>query len=98
MKTILLTAGLTAGLIAGTMLSLPVLAQVGQDQPQPPAGAASDQAPPNQSLSKTLSQSKGVIQPPPTGDKGVVTPPQTADAPAIPPPGTPGGDQTVQPK
>lgn len=33
MKTILLTAGL----IAGTLLSLPVLAQVGQDQPQPSA-------------------------------------------------------------
>lgn len=54
---------------------------------------------PNESPSKRLSQSKGVIHPPPTGDHSVVKPPKdTTGAAVIAPPGTPGGDQSVQPK
>ena len=60
-----------------------------------------DQVPPTaESPSKKLSESKGVIQPPPTGDHSVVTPPPTesTNKAVIAPPGTPGGDQSVQPK
>jgi hypothetical protein len=54
---------------------------------------------PNESPSKKLSQTKGVIHPPPTGDHSVVKPPKdTTGAAVIAPPGTPGGDQSVQPK
>lgn len=53
---------------------------------------------PTESPSKKLSQSKGVIHPPPTGDHSVVKPPGNATGKVIPPPGTPGGDQNVQPK
>lgn len=52
-----------------------------------------------ESPSKKLSQSKGVIHPPPTGDHTAVKPPpNTTGESVIAPPGTPGGDQTVQPK
>jgi hypothetical protein len=53
-----------------------------------------------ESPSKKLSQSKGVIHPPPTHDHSVVTPPttETTNKAVIAPPGTPGGDQNVQPK
>jgi len=54
----------------------------------------------NASPSKKLSESNGVIRPPPTGDHSVVMPPptETTNKAVIAPPGTPGGDQTVQPK
>ena len=50
------------------------------------------------SPSEKLSQSKGVIHPPPTHDPSVATPPGNSAGKVIPPPGTPGGDQNVQPK
>lgn len=55
---------------------------------------------PKQSPSEKLSQHKGVIRPPPTGDHAVIQPPATGktNKAVIPPPGTPGGDQSVQPK
>jgi hypothetical protein len=50
-------------------------------------------------LSDKLAQSKGVICPPASTDKEMaVTPPAGGRMPVIPPPGTPGGDQSVQPK
>jgi hypothetical protein len=57
-------------------------------------------AKPNESPSKKLSDSKGVIHPPRTGDHSVVTPPptETTNKAVIAPPGTPGGDPNVQPK
>lgn len=52
-----------------------------------------------ESPSKKLSQSKGVIHPPPTGDHSVVKPPpNTTGEAVVPAPGIPGGDQNVQPK
>ncbi len=63
--------------------------------------------PPQQSMpdsgqrpSESLSQSHGVIQPPPTGDSGVIEPKNRSHAPTpeIKPPGTPGGNPNVQPK
>ena len=45
-------------------------------------------------------QAPGVITPPATQDRSVITPPATGAAkmPVIPPPGTPGGNDSVQPK
>lgn len=52
------------------------------------------------SLSHALSQSGGVIHPPPSADRNIVPPPNQAQGstPVIPPPGTPGGNPLVQPK
>ncbi len=53
---------------------------------------------PNQSLSDKLSQTNGVICPP-SVDPGIKAPaPDAGKMPIIPPPGSPGGDQSVQPK
>ena len=52
-------------------------------------------------LSEQLDRSKGVIHPPPTGDTGIETTVPNPDAgtlKVIPPPGTPGGDESVEPK
>jgi len=71
------------------------------NSPAPPDGTDSgNTAAPGQSPSKKLSESNGVIRPPPTGDHSVVMPPptETTNKAVIAPPGTPGGDQTVQPK
>jgi hypothetical protein len=51
------------------------------------------------SLSDKLSEGNGVICPPRTGDREMAAPPPGGGRmPVIPPPGTPGGDQSVQPK
>ncbi len=53
----------------------------------------------SQSLSEKLAQSKGVICPPAGVDSQIqVTPPGGGQLKVIPPPGSPGGDQSVQPK
>jgi hypothetical protein len=53
----------------------------------------------SQSLSDKLAQSKGVICPPAGVDREMqVAPPDGGKLKVIPPPGTPGGDQSVQPK
>ena len=50
-------------------------------------------------LSDKLAQSKGVICPPTGVDPQIqVTPPAGGKLKVIPPPGTPGGDQSIQPK
>lgn len=50
-------------------------------------------------LSDQLAQSKGVICPPAGIDQGMeIAPPSGGKLKVIPPPGTPGGDQSVQPK
>jgi hypothetical protein len=56
---------------------------------------------PAENLSDRLERSKGVIRPPDNVDPEIhVTPPEaTRDPmPVIPPPGSPGGDQSIQPK
>lgn len=53
----------------------------------------------DQNLSDRLADSKGVICPPAGVDPGLSAPPPGGGrTPVIPPPGTPGGDQSVQPK
>lgn len=50
-------------------------------------------------LSDKLAKSNGVICPPQNVDKEIKQPtPQGGVMPVIPPPGSPGGDQSVQPK
>lgn len=66
-------------------------------------GSGSEVVAPNaktdQSLSDHLADSGGVICPPPAVDPAIKAPtPDTGRMPVIPPPGTPGGDQSVQPK
>jgi hypothetical protein len=53
----------------------------------------------NQTLSDHLASSGGVICPPPAVDPAIKAPtPETGNMPVIKPPGSPGGDQSVQPK
>jgi hypothetical protein len=53
----------------------------------------------DQSLSEHLARSGGVICPPHNVDPDIKAPtPDVGHMPVIPPPGTPGGDQSVQPK
>jgi hypothetical protein len=66
-------------------------------------GAGNEVVAPNankgQNLSDHLASSGGVICPPPAVDPAIKTPtPETGNMPVIKPPGTPGGDQSVQPK
>jgi hypothetical protein len=66
---------------------------VGNDPPTVGSG-------PNTNLSDKLADSKGVICPPPSADQEMsVAPPATgSNMPVIPPKGSPGTDQSVQPK
>jgi hypothetical protein len=65
---------------------------VGADPPTVGSGGSTN-------LSEKLAQSKGIICPPANADKEMaVQPPAGGNMPVIPPPGTPGGDQSVQPK
>jgi len=53
----------------------------------------------SKSLSDDLADSKGVICPPSGLDQDMqVTPPGGGHLKVVPPPGSPGGDQSVQPK
>jgi hypothetical protein len=61
----------------------------------PPTVGSGDSA----TLSDKLAESKGVICPPAGHDPEMtVTPPDTGKMRVIRPPGTPGGDQSIQPK
>lgn len=53
----------------------------------------------NDNLSDQLASSGGVICPPPAVDPSIKAPtPEAGRMPVIKPPGSPGGDQSVQPK
>ena len=105
MRAMVLVAAFTAFGFAG-----PSWAQsAGQDEVRPAQSAA---CPPDlkgepptlgqggsEPLSDKLAQSKGIICPPASVDPQMqVTPPGGGKLKVIPPPGTPGGDQSVQPK
>jgi hypothetical protein len=57
---------------------------------------------PDETLSEQLHEDKGVITPPSIGDEGIHADVPDPDAgheeEVIPPPGSPGGDQSVEPK
>ena len=72
-------------------------------QGQASVGSGNEVVAPNakkdQTLSDHLAQSGGVICPPPAVDPAIKAPtPETGNMPVIKPPGSPGGDQSVQPK
>jgi hypothetical protein len=60
--------------------------------------ACSQQERANKTLSEKLDQTAGVICPPDVDPAIKVPTPNAGKTPVIPPPGSPGGDQTVQPK
>lgn len=104
------TALLTAALMAA-LLAEPALGQGGNLpcspslQPGTPGttttgeGEPRNQAPAPDNLTGKLAQSGGVICPPDAVDPEIKLPtPNAGRTPVIPPPGTPGGDQSVQPK
>jgi hypothetical protein len=64
------------------------------------AGAESHRQDGKDDLSEKLARSSGVICPPAHIDPEIKqpTPPTGGSMPVIPPPGSPGGDQSVQPK
>jgi hypothetical protein len=73
----------------------PPTASPGNQDCQP----ASGQGDSSKSLSDKLAGSKGVICPPSDVDPHMTSrPPESGGMPIIRPPGTPGGDQSVQPK
>jgi hypothetical protein len=62
-------------------------------------GATDEHQPDNGNLSDKLAKSNGVICPPEHADSEIKAPtPPGGSMPVIPPPGSPGGDQSVQPK
>jgi hypothetical protein len=96
----LILAATTASAYATPALRILPAEQVA-DAPDQPDDQNSNQTAPGtrESPSKKLSQTNGVIHPPPTHDRSVVKPPGiTTGEAVIAPPGTPGGDQSVQPK
>jgi hypothetical protein len=66
---------------------------VGADPPTVGSGDRTD-------LSEKLARSKGIICPPASADNEMAVQPPAGGGrtPVIPPPGSPGGDQSVQPK
>ena len=96
-----------AGLALGAVSSVAFAALDGAPPTlvaSPEAGQPSEPVPgvkKDESLSKQLDEDKGVIKPPPTGDSEIhttVPDPNPGTMRVIPPPGTPGGDESVQPK
>ena len=76
-------------------------AQPATDRDRQPRSETEGQAPPPSSPSQQLDRQQGVIRPPGGIDPGMQVPPPDPGSqrtPVIPPPGTPGGDQTIQPK
>ena len=69
------------------------------DAPSSPDGKAGSTAA-DPDLSGALSESRGIVTPPPTGDTEIrrPVPSEAGKTPVIPPPGSPGGDPTVVPK
>jgi hypothetical protein len=86
----------------GIPANAPAFAQVsGQGTPRKVVPQHPDSARQGETLSERLDRSKGVIRPPSGIDPKIHKPaptPNPKTTPVIPPPGTPGGDQSVQPK
>jgi hypothetical protein len=97
-----------AGFIA-VLMNAPLIALAQTSQPtlqSPDLDAKKEPSPrlpsTGESLSERLDRSGGVIRPPDSMDTGITVSPKESGAgsnmPVIPPPGSPGGDQSVQPK
>jgi hypothetical protein len=87
------TGGLPLLIVVMLLLASPAGNVLGADDK-----ACSQQERTNKTLSEKLDQTAGVICPPDV-DPAIKAPtPDAGKTPVIPPPGSPGGDQTVQPK
>src|SRR5215475_8376089 len=98
--SILAAAGLGFAAVAVLAGSATAAEPVGSDRERQPSTETQGQAPPPRDLSDRLDRSKGVIQPPQTIDPQMQVPAPNPDPKSrvIPPPGSPGGDQSVEPK
>lgn len=110
-RTWYLTLALLASVIFAFLVAIQTTAALSgaaltpeQSEPQgtdPPGDDDTGQGESGQDLSERLKQQDGVIAPPETGDTGIHAQTPEADesrTPVIPPPGSPGGDQSVDPR
>ena len=101
MKRVALTTAIVVAVVIATATALNAAPQ-GKDPPgSEDQTEQGEQTNSGDNLSDELDRSKGVIHPPPTGDAEIETTvpnPNPGTLKVIPPPGTPGGDQSVEPK
>jgi hypothetical protein len=97
---LVLTMNLTASdLVAAQVATPPAPAQPDATCPSEPGADTPTIGSSNEPLSDKLAESKGVLCPPTGVDPQMqIPPPAGGKLKVIPPPGTPGGDQSVQPK
>ena len=99
-----LLARMSAATLAVTLFAAPAWSQqTFSDRDRAPKSETEGQAPPAPSgnLSDQLDRSKGVVRPHAGVAPQMQVPPPRPDSqrtPVIPPPGSPGGDQSVEPK
>jgi hypothetical protein len=97
---------LIVGVVVATVRIAPAQERAPASTLQKPEADAPKQSPSLPSTGETLSErlhrSDGVIKPPSGIDPGMHVAPKDPNAgsnmPVIPPPGSPGGDQSIQPK
>jgi hypothetical protein len=91
---------MSAGIVAATMTAGAWAEPTMSDRDRTPKTETEGQAPPAEDLSERLDRSKGVIRPPRGVDPEmqIPPPPDSGKTPVIAPPGSPGGDQTIEPK
>jgi hypothetical protein len=107
-RVLILTILLAGGFTAASAQNPNVLQQQAPNMPSPQQMPAEKMEPNEPSstgstgtLSDKLEKSDGVIRPPETATPDITVPapvPNPGTTPVIPPPGSPGGDQTVNPK
>ena len=92
----------SAALVAATMMAgLAAAAEpLPSDRDRQPRSETEGQAPASPDASERLNRSQGVIKPPQSVDPSMQVKPADPDSrmPIVPPPGSPGGDQSIQPK
>jgi hypothetical protein len=108
MKRILIVAVLATGGFTATWAQTPSLQQQAPNMP-PLDRMPAEKVAPNEpsatgstgTLSDKLEATEGVIRPPTTATPDMTVPapvPNPGTTPVIPPPGSPGGNQSIQPK
>jgi len=104
LRCVTLLIAIWSAAASGALAPASALAQPGDSRPPtqtcPPDGdTPTVERGDSRELSDKLAKSKGVVCPPGTDDREIqVVPPTGGKLKVIPPPGSPGGDQSVQPK
>lgn len=91
--------GIAMSASIGTLRAQPAQTDAPKAPPQDPNATRDPRG--NETLSQRLDRNNGVITPPAGTDPGIAVPapvPNPNSTPVIRPPGTPGGDQSIQPK